>query len=106
MNYKSLMGYGDKKKKSPKHKKNKVLEGIKNEFNLNEGPSYDYVKYVKNIEKAEKLLEKQVMTLKKVLMKKGLSDEGKALSYYYSSFVSQGRKSFMKMFDQMLRKLM
>ena len=36
MDYKSLMGYGDKKKKS-KPNKNKVLESIKDEFNLNEG---------------------------------------------------------------------
>ena len=40
MDYKSLMGYGDKKKTESKPKQNKVLESIKDEFNLNEGPAY------------------------------------------------------------------
>ena len=48
MDYKKLMGYGDKKKitkKESKLKVNKVLESIKNEFNLNEGPAYEYKKH-------------------------------------------------------------
>ena len=32
MDYKSLMGYGDKKKTESKPKQNKVLESIKDEF--------------------------------------------------------------------------
>ena len=32
-------------------KVNKVVENIKEEFNLNEGPSYEYRKPLKNIEK-------------------------------------------------------
>ena len=44
MDYKSLMGYGNKKIKKSKPNKNKVLESIKDEFNLNEGPAYEYKK--------------------------------------------------------------
>ena len=54
MDYKSLMGYGDKKIKKSKPNKNKVLESIKDEFNLNEGPSYEYKKHSKKIDKSLK----------------------------------------------------
>ena len=45
MDYKKLMGYGDKKKvtkKQSKPKVNIVLENIKEEFNINEGPAFEY----------------------------------------------------------------
>ena len=60
MDYKSLMGYGDKKKKS-KPKQNKVLESIKDEFNLNEGPAYEYKKHSKKIDKSLKDLQKNYL---------------------------------------------
>ena len=64
MDYKKLMGYGDKKKitkKESKLKVNKVLESIKNEFNLNEGPAYEYKKHHKKIQKSLKDLQKNYL---------------------------------------------
>ena len=45
MDYKTLMGYGNKKKKPSKSKNNKVLENIKSELNLNIGT----LKRIKNL---------------------------------------------------------
>ena len=50
MDYKKLMGYSEKNKvvkKQSKPKVNEVLENIKDEFNLNEGPAYEYKKHSK-----------------------------------------------------------
>ena len=61
MDYKTLMGYGGEKKvvkKESKPKKNKVMESIKDEFNLNEGPAYEYKKHSKKIDKSLKDLQK------------------------------------------------
>jgi DNA helicase IV len=78
MDYKKLMGYGDKKKitkKESKLKVNKVLESIKNEFNLNEGPAYEYKKHHKKIQKSLKDLQKNYLDFYENLRKKGLNDE-------------------------------
>ena len=61
MDYKSLMGYGDKKKVESKPKQNKVLESIKDEFNINEGPAYEYKKHSKKIDKSLKELQKNYL---------------------------------------------
>ena len=73
--------------------------------NVNEGPAYEYAKYTKNIEKAEKQLEKHVMTFKKVLEKKGLKDQANQVGFWYVSYVNGGIKSFINLFERMLRKL-
>ena len=75
MDYKSLMGYNDKKKKESKPKQNKVLESIKDEFNINEGPAFEYKKHAKNIDKSLKGLQKSYLDLYDSLRKKGLNDE-------------------------------
>ena len=74
MDYKSLMGYGDKKTKKSKPKQNKVLESIKDEFNLNEGPAYEYKKHSKKIDKSLKELQKNYLEFYETLRKKGLND--------------------------------
>ena len=74
--------------------------------NVNEGPAYEYAKYTKNIEKAEKQLEKHVMTFKKVLEKKGLKDQANQVGFWYVSYVNGGIKSFINLFERMLRKMM
>ena len=71
MDYKSLMGYGDKKTKKSKPNKNKVLESIKDEFNLNEGPAYEYKKHSKKIDKSLKDLQKNFLDFYENLRKKG-----------------------------------
>ena len=108
MKYRDIMGYSNKqpKKKVVKEiKKPTVVDAIKEEFSLNEGPAYEYSRYVDKIKKSEKQLEKSVMQFKKVLLKKGLGDEGKTLSWLYMSLVGKGRKAFMDKFETMMRKL-
>ena len=123
MNYKKVMGY-DEKKKTPKPKKNRVLEGIKSDLNewndttfknapkrwstdkglteyeeqLKEvGAGAEYRKYYKNIEKTENQQAKQVNNLVQLLMKKGLKKEATAIASKYVKGVAE--------FDNFLKKL-
>ena len=102
MNYKSLMGYNDKKKKESKPKQNKVLESIKDEFNINEGLAFEYKKHAKNIDKSLKGLQKSYLDFYEVLRKKGLDDEA-------SNFLDNYKKNivdFTKKYKKDFRKLM
>ena len=101
MDYKSLMGYGDKKKKS-KPNKNKVLESIKDEFNINEGPAYEYKKDIKTIDKSYKLYGKSILNLYDKLRKKGLNDEASDLLDTYKKNIV----SFKKNYDKIVNKLL
>ena len=78
MDYKSLMGYGDKKKKS-KPKQNKVVESIKEEFGYKEdlkevGAAPQYKKFVKSIDKERNKVGKETLQFVDLLRKKGLTD--------------------------------
>jgi len=102
MDYKSLMGYSDKKKKESKPKQNKVLESIKDEFNINEGPAFEYKKHAKNIDKSLKGLQKSYLDFYETLRKKGLNDEA-------SDFLDNYKKNivdFTKKYKKDFRKLM
>ena len=102
MDYKSLMGYGNKKTKKTKSKQNKVLESIKNEFNINEGPAFEYRKHAKNIDRSLKGLQKSYLDLYDSLRKKGLDDEA-------SNFLDNYKKNivdFTKKYKKDFRKLM
>ena len=102
MDYKSLMGYGDKKTKKSKPKQNKVLESIKDEFNLNEGPAYEYKKHSKKIDKSLKDLQKNYLDFYESLRKKGLDDEA-------ADFLDNYKKNvvgFTKKYKKDFRKLM
>ena len=105
MDYKSLMGYGDKKKvtkKESKPKVNEVLENIKDEFNINEGPAFEYKKHAKNIDKSLKGLQKSYLDLYDSLRKKGLNDEA-------ADFLDNYKKNivdFTKKYKKNYRKLM
>ena len=102
MDYKKLMGYGDKKKKQSKPKQNKVLESIKDEFNINEGPAFEYKKHAKNIDKSLKGLQKSYLDFYETLRKKGLDDEA-------SDFLDNYKKNivdFTKKYKKDFRKLM
>ena len=79
MDYKSLMGYGDKKKTESKPKQNKVLESIKDEFGYKDtlkevGAAPQYKKFVKSIDKERNKVGKQTLQFVDLLRKKGLSD--------------------------------
>ena len=101
MDYKSLMGYGDKKKKS-KPKQNKVLESIKDEFNLNEGPAYEYKKHSKKIDKSLKDLQKNYLDFYESLRKKGLDDEAADFLDNYKKNVVGFTKKYKKDFGKLL----
>ena len=101
MDYKSLMGYGDKKKKS-KPNKNKVLESIRDEFNLNEGPAYEYKKHSKKIDKSLKDLQKNYLDFYEALRKKGLHDEAADFLDNYKKNVVGFTKKYKKDFGKLL----
>ena len=102
MDYKSLMGYGDKKTKKSKPNKNKVLESIKDEFNLNEGPAYEYKKHSKKIDKSLKGLQKSYLDFYESLRKKGLDDEAADCLDNYKKNVVGFTKKYKKDFGKLL----
>ena len=105
MDYKSLMGYGDKKKitkKQSKPKVNEVLQNIKEEFNLNEGPAYEYKKHSKKIEKSLKDLQKNYLDFYEVLRKKGLNDEASDFLDNYKKNVVGFTKKYKKDFGKLM----
>ena len=102
MDYKSLIGYGNKKTKKSKPNKNKVLESIKDEFNLNEGPAYEYKKHSKKIDKSLKDLQKNYLDFYEVLRKKGLNDEAADFLDNYKKNVVGFTKKYKKDFGKLL----
>ena len=101
MDYKKMMGYGDKKKKS-KPKQNKVLESIKDEFNLNEGPAYEYRKHQKNIDKSLQGLQKSYLDFYELLRKKGLDDDASNFLDNYKKNVVDFTKKYKKDFGKLM----
>ena len=102
MDYKSLMGYNDKKKKESKPKQNKELESIKDEFNINEGPAFEYKKHAKNIDKSLKGLQKSYLDLYDSLRKKGLNDEAADFLDNYKKNIVDFTKKYKKNFSKLL----
>ena len=91
MDYKSLMGYGDKKKKS-KPKQNKVVESIKEEFGYKEdikevGAAPQYKKFVKSIDKERDKVGRETLKFVDLLRKKGLNDAADDLLDSYKNNV-------------------
>ena len=130
MDYKSLMGYGNKKKKS-KPKQNKIVENIKSELNewsddtfktlpkrwsgasdkglteyekqkVNEGPAYEYKKHSKKIDKSLKDLQKNYLDFYESLRKKGLHDEAADFLDNYKKNVVGFTKKYKKDFGKLL----
>ena len=106
MNYKKMMGYGDKKKvtkKQSKPKKNQILESVKEEFGyVNEGPAFEYKKHAKNIDKSLQGLQKSYLDFYETLRKKGLDDSA-------ADFLDNYKKNvvgFTKKYKKDFRKLM
>ena len=102
MDYKSLMGYNDKKKKESKPKQNKIVENIKQEFNINEGPAFEYKKHAKNIDKSLKGLQKSYLDLYDSLRKKGLNDEAADFLDNYKKNIVDFTKKYKKNFSKLL----
>ena len=131
MDYKSLMGYGDVKKKKSKPKQNKIVENIKSELNewnddtfktlpkrwsgaidkglteyekqkVNEGPAYEYKKHSKKIDKSLKDLQKNYLDFYEALRKKGLNDEASDFLDNYKKNVVGFTKKYKKDFGKLL----
>ena len=106
MNYKKLMGY-DEKKKIPKPKVNEVLNSIKDEFgykkdSINEGPSYEYKKHSKKIDKSLKELQKSYLEFYETLRKKGLDDSAADFLDNYKKNVVGFTKKYKKDFGKLM----
>ena len=71
--------------------------------NVNEGPAYEYDKYVSAIEKNEKNYWKSVTNFADVLHNKGLEKESKVIERAYIKNVKMG---FSKLLEKVVRKLM
>ena len=105
MDYKKLMGYGDKKKvtkKQSKPKVNEVLKNIKEEFNLNEGPAFEYKKHAKNIDKSLKGLQKSYLNFYETLRKKGLDAEASDFLDNYKRNIVDFTKKYKKDFRKLM----
>ena len=105
MDYKKMMGYGKKNKftkKKLKPKVNKIVENIKNEFNLNEGPAFEYKKHAKNIDKSLKGLQKSYLDFYETLRKKGLNDEATDFLDNYKKNIVGFTKKYKKDFGKLM----
>ena len=102
MDYKSLMGYGDKKTKKSKPKQNKIVEELKQELNINEGPAYEYKKHSKKIDKSLKDLQKNYLDFYETLRKKGLDDSAADFLDNYKKNVVGFTKKYKKDFGKLL----
>ena len=101
--YKKMLGYTDSQKtKTNEPKVNKVLESIKDEFNLSEGPAYDYKKKHKNVEKSLKKLSKDYLDFYDTLRKKGLDDEASDFLDNYKKNIVDFTKNYKKLFSKLL----
>ena len=92
MDYKSLMGYGDKKIKKSKPKQNKVMESIKEEFGYKDtlkevGAAPQYKKFVKSIDKERDKVGRETLKFVDLLRKKGLNDAADDLLDSYKNNV-------------------
>ena len=106
MDYKKLMGYGDKKKvtkKQSKPKVNKVLESIKEEFNIKEvGAAAEYRPHIKRINKLYDEYWDSVKDFQILLGKKGLNKVSGDIGLGYMKLVTK----FHKLFGKIVKKLL
>ena len=65
--------------------KDKYEKGKKE--SVNEGPAYEYAKYFRNIEKAQKLMDRSITDLQKVLKKDGHTYQLQQLQQFYTYFL-------------------
>ena len=111
LKYADIIGYSRKKPKKNIVKQNSepsIYDELLEEFGslrkneINEGPSYEYRKDIKNIDKSYKLHAKSVLNFYEKLRKKGLDKEASALiNTYKKNYVT-----FKKDYDKIIDKLM
>ena len=91
---KLLKKYRDKKKRQNDHYQPSGVQ-------LNEGPSYEYKKHIKNIQKTNKQHSGAILDLYELLRKKGLDKEASMLLEAYK----KNLVTFKKTYDIIMRKL-
>ena len=102
MDYKTLMGYSNKKVTNKKSK-NTITDVLKEQFgDLKEGPSYEYKKDIKNIDKSYKLHGKSILDFYDKLRKKGLDKEASNLLDAYKKNIVTFKKSYDKILSKLL----
>ena len=82
--------------------KNKIVEELKQEFNINEGPAYEYKKHSKKIYKSLKDLQNNSLDFYESLRKKGLHDEAADFLDNYKKNVVGFTKQYKKDFGKLL----
>jgi len=75
---------------------------FKTEAQIQEGPSYEYKKDIKNIDKSYKLHAKSVLDFYEKLRKKGLDKEASALLDAYKKNIVTFKKSYDKILGKLL----
>tara|TARA_Y100001973_G_C5158386_1_gene312133 strand:+ start:49 stop:375 length:327 start_codon:yes stop_codon:yes gene_type:complete len=107
MDYKKLMGYGDKKKVTKKQSnstENQLLEGIKQEFGYVNETLPAYAREWKGLEKACYDLEKAVKILGKAVEKQD-KKKGKLIPNIYKTLDATIQKFKKLISDEILSKL-
>ena len=112
MDYRDILGLPKKqpkkkveKKVTPKPTAPPITDLLKEEFGdtINEGPAYEYDKYLSAIEKNYKNYWKSVTNFADVLHNKGFQKEAKVVERAYIKNVKVGFKLFL---EKVVRKLM
>ena len=93
MDYRDILGIPRKPKKKvekkvvPKPTAPPITKLLKEEFGdtVNEGPAYEYSKFIKKIEKSRDSFGKDVLNFYELLRKKGLDDEAYELLDNYKN---------------------
>ena len=99
------MGYGknSKKKITEEEPKSTITDVLKEQFgNLKEGPSYEYRKDIKSIDKSYKLHGKSILDFYEKLRKKGLDKEASNLLDAYKKNIVTFKKSYDKILSKLL----
>ena len=98
MNYKTMMGFSKKKQneKVVKEHKPSIIDNLKEEFGLDEGPAYEYANQISKIEKLYDVYWDAVKDLGRTLEKKGQRNLSKELYNNYRKQVSKFSQWFSK----------
>ena len=98
MNYKTMMGFSKKqqKEKVVKEHKPSIIDNLKEEFGLDEGPAYEYGDQISKIDKLYDVYWDAVKDLGRTLEKKGQGKLAKQLYMTYRKQVSKFSQWFSK----------
>ena len=103
MNYKTMMGFSKKQQKEEVVKEHKpsIIDNLKEEFGLDEGPAGDYAKAYTNVKKTYGLFWDAVQEFEDLLSDKGLLRHAKELNMQYRKNVEKFYKFFFKMMGKL-----